>query len=221
MSLYQTAWDDYLKCYCSVRFQNNRPYSQGKGKPMKKKYTYMASVLFLFIFTVVASAADGQLYLKNNIHAQRKNKDAKASYANWTDPGAGHFFLAVNTPVKIDIKSGITGRRFVITNQDDGQIVHFQYDEGRMGISMDEYVKLIAAAEKTSLDGFSQTDRNGIKEGKASVGMTKDAVRIALGYPAKHRTPSLQSNSWVYWKNRFQTMVVEFGPEGRVTGIRF
>ena len=67
----------------------------------------------------------------------------------------------------------------MITNQDDGQIVHFQYDEGRMGISMDEYVKLIAAEEKTSLDGFSKTDLKGIKEGKASVGMTKNAVRIA------------------------------------------
>lgn len=193
----------------------------GKGTQMKKPYTLLIAVFFLSIFTAVASAAEGQLYLKNNIHAQRKNKDAKASYANWTDPGAGHFFLAVNTPVKIDIKSGITGRRFVITNQVDGQIVHFEYNEGRMGIGMDEYVKLIAAAEKTSLDGFSQIDLKGIKEGKASVGMTKDAVRIALGYPAKHRTPSLQSNSWVYWKNRFKTMIIEFGPEGKVTGIRF
>lgn len=188
---------------------------------MKRKQIFIIAVLFLFIFTTVGSAAEGPLYLKNNIHAQRKNRDAKASYANWTDPGAGHFFLAVNTQVKIDIKSGITGKRFVITSQTDGQVVHFEYNEGRMGMSMDEYVKLIFAAEKTSLDGFSQTDLMGIKEGKASVGMTKDAVRIALGYPAKHRTPSLQSNTWVYWKNRFKTMVVEFGPEGKVSGIRF
>ena len=188
---------------------------------MKRKHYIVIALLILFLFPAVAPAADETLYLKNNIHAQRKNRDAKASYANWTDPGAGHFFLSVNTPVKIVIKRGITGRRFSIISQTDGQVVHFEYNEGRMGISMEEYTKLIAATEKTPLDGFSQTDLKGIKEGKASVGMTKDAVRIALGYPAKHRTPSLQSNSWVYWQNRFKTMVVEFGPEGKVTEIRF
>lgn len=187
---------------------------------MKKKHIIFFALLFSFLYTAVSVAAEGQLFLKNNIHAQRKNRDAKASYANWTDPGAGHFFLAVNTPVKIEIKRGITGRRFVITSQADGQVVHFEYDERRMGMSMDEYAKLISATEKTALDGFSQTDLKGIKEGSVSVGMTKDAVRIALGYPAKHRTPSLETNSWVYWKNRFKTMAVEFGPEGKVTGIR-
>ena len=56
--------------------------------------------------------------------------------------------------------------------------------------AMEEYAKLIAATEKTPLDGFSQTDLKGIKEGKASVGMTKvfesgelaESVELALSY---------------------------------------
>jgi len=50
--------------------------------------------------------------------------------------------------------------------------------------------------------------------------MTKEGVRIALGYPAVHKTPSLDGNSWTYWKNRFATTVVEFGNDGKVISIR-
>ena len=44
--------------------------------------------------------------------------------------------------------------------------------------------------------------------------MTKNGVRIALGYPAAHRTPSLENNSWIYWHNRFGTKVIEFDRKG-------
>ena len=32
--------------------------------------------------------------------------------------------------------------------------------------------------------------------------MSKDGVRIALGYPAVNRTPSLNSSTWVYAKKQ-------------------
>ena len=37
------------------------------------------------------SAGSDKYYLKNNIHAQVGSRDTKASYANWTDPGNGHY----------------------------------------------------------------------------------------------------------------------------------
>ena len=39
---------------------------------------------------------------------------------------------------------------------------------------------------------------------------------MALGYPATHRTPSLDSNTWVYWTNRFTTFEVNFNDKGLV-----
>ncbi len=48
----------------------------------------------------------------------------------------------------------------------------------------------------------------------------KKSVRIALGYPAKHKTPSFYENTWTYWIDRFRMTVVVFGKNKRVVQIR-
>jgi outer membrane protein assembly factor BamE (lipoprotein component of BamABCDE complex) len=87
-------------------------------------------------------------------------------------------------------------------------------------MSVDEYIQLIASPTIVSLDKLSNTDRKGIKAGKVYSGMTKQGVRVALGYPAVHRTPSLEDNTWIYWRNRFQTIAIEFDQSGKVVHIR-
>jgi outer membrane protein assembly factor BamE (lipoprotein component of BamABCDE complex) len=49
-----------------------------------------------------------------------------------------------------------------------------------------------------------------------NIGMTKNGVRAALGYPATHRTPSLENQTWIYWTNRFQNYYVRFDKNGKV-----
>ena len=58
--------------------------------------------------------------------------------------------------------------------------------------------------------GLSKQDRDGIEAGEIRKGMTKQGVIFAAGYPPKHATPSTESNSWKYWKNRWNTIVVRF-----------
>ncbi|MGF1807336.1 hypothetical protein L4C31_19035, partial [Aliivibrio sifiae] len=57
---------------------------------------------------------------------------------------------------------------------------------------------------------LSALDQTGIKEGIAKKGMTKEGVEYAIGFPPEHKTPDLNSNEWLYWKNRFNTFKVEF-----------
>jgi hypothetical protein len=71
------------------------------------------------------------------------------------------------------------------------------------------------------LKNLSEIDKKGIKDGKAYFAMSKKGVRIALGYPAAHKTSSLENNTWVYWRNRWKTMVVEFGSDGKVENLRY
>jgi len=164
----------------------------------------------------VTAALPQKYYLKNNIHAQAGAHDTKASYANWTDPGAGHFVIPVNTPVEFErFRKGL-----VIKDLSDGRIIYFEYNSKSMGMSAEEYIHIIASPNKLSLEGLSSIDQKGINEGKVRTGMTKNGVRIALGYPAAHKTPSLESNTWIYWRNRFRTMAVEFGDDGKVKTIR-
>ena len=66
---------------------------------------------------------------------------------------------------------------------------------------------------------MSEIDRKGIRQGSALPGMTKAGVILAIGYPPEHATPTLESDSWTYWKNRFGTARVQFS-DGKVTGVK-
>ena len=158
------------------------------------------------------------LYLKNNIHVQEHEKkdEYRASYANWTDPGKGHIVVPVNTPVGI----GNFSRGFAIIMKDSGKTIWFEYDEKNMNMNADKYIDLITSPAPQSLRALSEIDRKGIAEGKVYKGMSKEGVRIAFGYPAAHRTASLDSNVWTYWTNRFRTIAVNFDKHGRVESVK-
>lgn len=68
------------------------------------------------------------------------------------------------------------------------------------------------------VDSLSEADRKGIRSGAAAIGMTKRGVTLAIGYPPEHATPSLDSDVWTYWKNRFGKMRIQF-TDGKVSGV--
>jgi hypothetical protein len=154
-------------------------------------------------------------YLKCNIHYQQHGRDAKASYANWTDPGQGHMILPVNTQIEI---GSFRGGFSIIALPTKNEIL-FEYNEKNMGMTSEQYLALITSPAPVKLDAFSEQDRKGISDGKAYVGMSKKGAMTALGYPAAHRTPSLDANTWVYWKNRFTTFAVQFNDKGLVSSV--
>ena len=69
------------------------------------------------------------------------------------------------------------------------------------------------------LESLSEVDRKGVQAGSVLPGMTKRAVILALGYPPEHATPSLDSDVWTFWKNRFGKMKVHF-TGNKVTEIK-
>lgn len=161
------------------------------------------------------------VYLQNNIHGYIKTgmggkTEYIASYANYVEPDTGHFFVPINTAVSIaKWRSG-----FTMTRLDDNQLIYFEYRARNMGgMSVEEYLNLITGPKKAYLKGLSAPDRKGIKEGRVSNGMTKKGVRMAWGYPAKHRTPSLDDNVWTYWRNRWVMKSVTFS-NGKVTRVQ-
>jgi hypothetical protein len=193
---------------------------------MRKFGIFIVLLSFALIFSGSPVLAEEEVrYLKNNIHYQeRPDRGGKlvrrASYANYTDPGEGHKVLPVNTKVEIKVKRGWRGKGIQITDLSDGKLIHFEYNKRNMKIPMADYIELISSPQKVSLKGLSQLDHKGIKNGKVYLGMSKKGVQMAFGYPATHRTPSLEDNNWTYWRNRFQTTVITFDSKGKVIGIR-
>ena len=64
--------------------------------------------------------------------------------------------------------------------------------------------------DSSKIKKLSTLDQQGIKDGVVKVGMTKEGVKYAIGFPPEHKTPDLNNNEWLYWKNRFNTFKVEF-----------
>ena len=199
---------------------------------MRTKTTLMilGAMLFLFFGLQGCAGMGGDptpyegytnVYLQNNIHGYTKaarggKTEYIASYANYVQPDTGHFFVPLNTAVSVGKYRG----GFTLTRLDNGQLIYFEYRSGNMaGMSVEEYLNLITGPQKAYLKGLSATDRKGIKEGRALKGMTKKGVRMAWGYPARHKTPSLDDNVWTYWRNRWVMKTVTFS-NGKVTEVR-
>ncbi|MBA4389748.1 MAG: hypothetical protein C0399_02270 [Syntrophus sp. (in: bacteria)] len=189
-----------------------------------KKLVFLVLILSVVCFVLQGCGStryvvgDGSkpLYLKNNIHTQQSGSNYKASYANWTDPGWGHVVIPVNAVVEIEYV-----RRYIfILEKDTGRRIEFEYDEGKMGMGIEQYVKLIMSTTPVSIKDFSEIDGKGIADGKVYVGMSKEGVRTAFGYPATHRTPSLYDSTWVFWRNRWGTTAIDFDNAGKVKAVR-
>ncbi len=178
-------------------------------------------VTILFVGAVPSSAAEGPRYLRYNVHVQdqmdrRGEHVYKASYSGWVDALPPVFLLSAGSEVVI----GPLRNGFTLRGKNDARVINFEYQEKYMGISAEEYIDRITSPTPVSLAGLSQVDLEGVKTGKALVGMSKQGVLTALGLPPTHKTPSLDDNSWTYWKDKYRTLVVEFDGTGTVRNIR-
>lgn len=62
--------------------------------------------------------------------------------------------------------------------------------------------------------GISERYIEAIKSGVVIEGMPKEAVIIALGFPTSHSNSNLDSDSWVYWRTKYNTIEVQFDSAG-------
>ncbi|MBF0201743.1 MAG: hypothetical protein HQK66_10620 [Desulfamplus sp.] len=159
----------------------------------------------------------GIMYNKFNIHVHYKTAgDIKAHCANWTGPFSGHRVIPTGTPMVVKPWS----KGFILERTDNGEKIHFIFSSKIMAMERDAYIDTILSGQKVSLGQFSAVDQQGIKDGTAIKGMTKKGIMTALGYPAAHRTPSLDAYEWIYWTNRFKTYAVIFDKNGRMIDRR-
>lgn len=178
----------------------------------------LSLVLTVLVFCVPPVFADRPLvYTKYNIHVWDKvrrdgSHEYHASYANYTNPGGGHLIVPAGSAITVLwVRNDF---RFRVEN--DKKEIDFEFHDARMGMSVDQYIEKVTSPTPVTFDHLSEIDRRGVAEGKALVGMSKEGVMTALGYPATHKTPSLDSLTWIYWTNRFKSIAVAFDKEGKV-----
>jgi hypothetical protein len=101
----------------------------------------------------------------------------------------------------------------------------------RIFVASDPHTKLRRTAESGGRGGKSRDKTRdkgdggdvarinaAIEHAQVVPGMTRDEVLMAIGYPPAHRTPSLESSTWTYWANRWESFMVNFDGN-RVAGV--
>jgi hypothetical protein len=123
--------------------------------------------------------------------------------------------VPINTAVKF-VKA--TDRSIFVTLP-DSQELEIRNIEQYSGEGIDKIFSRTFAMNPVNLSVFTKDERESILLGEVKQGMRKTAVIAALGYPPKHKTPTLETDQWQYWNNRFNTFIVYF-QNGKVSQVQ-
>lgn len=139
-------------------------------------------------------------------------RPADLSDANYQD---GTAMLPPGTALTIDLvrRRGVAfsmpGYRFTL-NQEFGVNEPFESYLNKV---------LLADDPTPAIASYPMAIQQAIHDSRVEVGMTKEQVLRAIGYPPTHETPSVAANDWTYWESRFRTFHVYFGSDGKVVSL--
>jgi hypothetical protein len=178
-----------------------------------------AAVWMVVVLPVVALAADvryhlvGQpeVYTLVNLHPDEHRH--RLYSVNYQQPG----LIPLCTKVMIE---SVTEKAMVLHVPSTGRTYDYIFHNSMrdpIGKHLDKFFGTMCNTNR--LDTMSEIDRRGISQGRALTGMSKEAVILAIGYPPEHVTPTLESNTWKYWRTRFATQLVSF-VDGKVVDTR-
>lgn len=175
-----------------------------------KKFFLAITVLLAMLFTVGCHAVkltpNEQMFVGHN-------QIVYTQVGMWADRGVKVFGTNYRRGLFIPVNSSVTIKSI------NGSIIKFKYNSNMLYIvNVRKYTKVninqlldrTFAIKKVTLSKFNKVTKRNILNGDIKVGMSKDAVILARGYPPAHKTPSLQDNEWRYWVSRFNTTVYQF-----------
>jgi hypothetical protein len=102
-----------------------------------------------------------------------------------------------------------------------GKPMRLGHDYGRGRETLQQWTAKMIVAEdpKLKIETYPQAIQEAIKQGRLSVGMTKEQVIISVGYPMTSENYSLDATVWRMWMSSFRKYQVMWGPDGRVKEI--
>ena len=127
----------------------------------------------------------------------------------------------VRKPKVVKIKDDFTGNymkviRFKTVNSGKVYKIFFtkRYHPGKTIHNYLRYMFTTKNFEELTA-GLSDNEINAIKRGVILDGMSKEAVFICYGPPPENATPSLDSRTWTYWKNKKNKQRISFNRNNR------
>lgn len=179
---------------------------------MTKQHSIMYWLVIALAFSWISSAlADDKTYYTQHTFYTYKDRYDSTNYHIDT-------LIPINTAVKIT-DMGSRSMEFEIPSMNSVEIEFKNIEKYSKMDDMEKVKARLLATKKVDLSKFSKKVQEAIKNGEIETGMTKQEVLLAFGYPPAHKTPSIDSDKWTYWKTRWDTMIVYF-KNNKVTRIK-
>jgi len=178
---------------------------------MKIINKYSISLVLMFVLALAFSSLYAEslsgktYYTRTNIWYEHPNDILSTNY---------HRGAILPFGTKVSIHS-ISNRRIQFTPDGSAQMFTIINDKKTNTISIDELFNRYFSVEAVQAgvgDYYqaTETDRENIKKGIITLGMSRKAVLMAYGYPPTHKTPLLTSDIWYYWYARLHKVNVYF-----------
>ena len=129
--------------------------------------------------------------------------------------GGGMRLLPLGTPVTITgygrhrVRVEINGERQALGNDYSRDLSRAEFAR-RYVLREDPRAQLHAAPEKI---------QQAIRQSRATPGMSREQVIMALGYPVTSENPDLDFDLWRYWRDSFAEYQIHFDQGGQVVDI--
>ena len=157
-------------------------------------------------------AEGGTYHLQTNLHADPvKNQLYSTNYQQ-------ALLLPIGTQVRVD---SVGKKTMEFTISDTGVTYKYTRDKHLVEPFAANLARYFGADDPTGkITALSEVDKQGITDGMAKVGMSKDGVILACGYPPDHGTPSTEAVVWTYWGNRWVRKLIHFDANGIVSQVQ-
>lgn len=156
-------------------------------------------------------------FLGHNLHVDQLNKVSSVNYQIRGE------LLPWGSEVRIERVS-----RNYLVFEDVASHRRYRYEfhwKTKSTVPLSEHLERVflksAEALQLQVAGLAEIDQDGIYEGRVKLGMSREGVLIAIGYPPEfaNRAELLTDREWLYWVSRHSKMVVGFGRDGLVNRI--
>lgn len=163
-----------------------------------------------------AHRSDGQIYTAYNIWYELPERIYCINYRRGQIIRVGSPVSSVRFITRMFRKYPAV--RFTLVGRRECFDVYFN-DGYHPGMSLtqfrDRLLSVVPFEELTR--GLTHHELACVRRGEVAPGMSRRAVLLARGYPPEHRTPSLESSTWIYWDSRFHATEVHFDARGQTT----
>ena len=137
---------------------------------------------------------------------------------DWINDGNYAKFPMIPAGTPIEVQSYGRNRAFVKVDDKPMKLGH---DYGRDQETLDQWVNKIVVSEdpRPRIGSYPHTVQEAIQAGKVVLGMTREQVIVAVGYPLTSENGPLESSTWKMWRSTHGEYDLNFGPDGRLASV--